>query len=171
MSHLDLDRDQLDAVIADVASRAPQILPVLRAVRDSGIGYVEVYADRARVLRQGKGPMVVLVPDPQGGGPSGFDDELLGFLLRNAGAVLIIADALDEEPYQIAAEHCTELRRNVVIVETVREKINAWSGLAYDSGRLREDVVAFVNEPELPEGLGVVEVGDIPPPKPRERLN
>jgi len=69
----------LDVLIADVASRMPNILPVLRAVRAGALGYVEILGDRSRVLRQRQGlPMVILVPDVQARGPSGFPRSWFG---------------------------------------------------------------------------------------------
>jgi hypothetical protein len=39
---LSMTRDELDVLIGEVAIRAPQILPVLRKVRDGAIGYLEL---------------------------------------------------------------------------------------------------------------------------------
>jgi len=103
MSQVELNREALDRMIGEIASRAPHALPLLRAVRDHGIGYAEVLGDRSRVLR---------------------------LLAEKSCAVLLVADEQDD-PYTIAAEHCVARRRHVLIVECPRAVIRTWAEFAY----------------------------------------
>jgi hypothetical protein len=167
---LDLTVDELDVLIADVARRAPQILPVLRKVRDGAIGYVELTRAGSRILRLGPAgsrPMVVLIADPEGRGPAVFPMGFLRHLFARAGGVLLVADETDEVPYQIAAAHCAELRRHVVIIECPRSTVIGWTELAYECGVQRDNLVMFVSDPDQPEGLELLDVADVakaPPP-------
>lgn len=174
--HLDLSREHLDALVEDIARRSPNILPVLHAVRDRGIGYAEVHRDRSRLLRQSDAaPTVTLIPDLQGRGPDGFDRKLIMALLRRASAVMLVADVdtQDELPYRVAADQCAETRQHVVVIECPREAIGMWSVLAYACGRQPREVAAFINEPDMPDDLTEVDIDDIPPatPTPRGSLN
>lgn len=167
VGRIDMDRDQLDLLIADIARRAPAILPVLRAVRDGACGYVEVTYARSRVLRlgpPGKLPVVTLIADGEGRGPGAFRQSFLQHLFARAGAVvMVVGEQPDDMPYTVAAAHATEARRHVVVIETHRQAIEPWAEFSYAGGVERDNLVTFISDPSLPdESLGLMEVEDIP---------
>lgn len=71
MNKLALSRNELDALIADVARRAPHVLPILRKVRAGEIACLELTRSHSRVLRLGP-PGHLPSPAPRGRGPSAF---------------------------------------------------------------------------------------------------
>lgn len=166
---LALSRPELDALIADVARRTLQILPVLRRVKDGAIGYLELTRNGARILRLGAAgrlPMVALVADPEGRGPVDFRPGFLRYALSQAGAVVIVCDDQDDLPYEIAASHAAEGRKHVVLVECPRAAIGEWSEFAYAHGIEPGNLTAFISEPSLPDGLAPVKPDELPPAKP-----
>jgi hypothetical protein len=167
---VNMNIDQLDVLIADTARRAPQILPILRKVRAGEIGYFEITRNGARVLRlgaPGSRPMVTLIADPEGLGPVDFRTGFLRYALGQADAVAIVCDQQpDDLAYEAAAAHCADRRRQVLIIECPQQALGAWTNFAHECGQARDSVVAFVSNDRLPEGLGLVDVEDIPPATP-----
>jgi hypothetical protein len=184
MDRIEMTADQLDVVIAEVARRAPHVLPILRGVRAGAHGYA-VLGDRSLILRQSRQPsrrdgvgaprsiatgdeqaaslpMVVLVPDAQGRGPDGFSPKLIRMLVERSCAVLLVTDEQpDDAAYGAAAVHCVERNRHVLLVETHRGALPAWVQLAYAAGKAEADVVVVTADPDQPAGLQQMDVDEL----------
>lgn len=173
---IDLNIAEIDAMIADVARRGGScILPILRGVKSGEIAYVELRYAGARILRlggPGRLPVVMLVADGEGRGPSSF--ATVGFLrglFGRAGGVLLSCDD-DLLVYELAAACAAERRAHCVLIECPRSAIEAWASFALDAGVAPNNLVVSLCDDRLPDDeLEQMALADIPPAKPRGRLH
>ncbi len=118
-----ISRCEVDAL---VRRAPPHLQPILRAVRDHGIGLVSLFpggeaADIAPMLAAR--PSVVIIGDDTGCavGPAGFNQPALELVFTAAQMAFLQPGAPDRKAYAAAAWIAAGMRGHAVIIETTPE--------------------------------------------------
>ena len=130
-------RQELDQTIDELrAIGGVHLLPIMTAVRDYGIAFVQILQDSGPVSFRFDRPTIILLGDDlhEAKAPPAFHEETLRAVLDSVSRVIIVANDAQPRFYALAATRAAIFREHVLIIETLPQHEADWCTLIQKYG-------------------------------------
>jgi len=130
-------RQELDQTIDELrAIGGVHLLPIMTAVRDYGIAFVQILQDTGPVSFRFDRPTIIHLGDDlhEAKAPPAFHEETLRAVLDSVSRVIIVANDAQPRFYALAATRAAILREHVLIIETLPQHEADWCTLIQKYG-------------------------------------
>ena len=125
-------RQELDQTIDELrAIGGVHLLPIMTAVRDYGIAFVQMLQDTGPVSFRFDRPTIILLGDDlhEAKAPPAFPEETLRAVLDSVSRVIIVANDAQPRFYALAATRAAIFREHVLIIATLPQHEADWCTL------------------------------------------